>query len=351
MRNQVGTLAIFFIIIGVAIFIYYIILPLPLKEQFLQEVYNSTLFLSNSSSQSPQFLYQFQNIEISPQVITYYIAENTEIGSLYESGVVNLNNIQLYTNIFEGNKYLYYFFYYNSSQFYGINISFGLECSNGNFNIYINGFKVFSGCENGLEDIYIDPGYLNNGNNKLEIIFSPSNIFSNAQLYLNNFQIIYDSLSYINYTYYYNGGNAELYYNFCPTNPDDIYLYINGNYIPLSSCSNMQTNNPLYISNYLQEGVNYIYITSQIPTQLNLYLENNNNEFYLNFPSNVSLLYIVTGGGEGNVNINNICKYNIYPYQYLYAINITQCLMNGNYYNILLITSNTGLNINLLELQ
>lgn len=176
--------------------------------------------------------------------------------------------------------------------------------------------------------IFVPGSYLNNGDNNIKIEFVPDSLIFNSHGSLNNLDINYLIVSSLNFNYYYVSGDSVLYYNFCPYQPQDVDLTVNGNSIYLYSCSNT-----ISLNQYLNIGNNLISLTSNYPIDIqNLYIESSSNVFYLSFPNNLSnnILDIIVSQGSGELAINQNCYYNINSTQLEYSINISDCILSQN---------------------
>jgi len=348
-KLQTTGLGIFFILLGIVIFVYWAILPYQYKQYLLQQLINGTNITlyssSNSSYTNISNQYVFQNIQLSKSQNYYYIASNYTIGSYTPVYYINLGTLNFETNIFYGTVSKSLYFYY-SNNYNGINITAYSTCNNGNFNIYVNNYELYSGCQNGEISIFVPPNYLYNGDNELKIEFSPSSIIFNGNGVLNNININYLKFSSLNFNYYYISGDVYMFYDFCPYSPQNVELIVNGLSIPLSSCSNL-----FYLTPYLNVGENSISLISSYPVNINnLYIESESNIFYIAFPDNLTnyILDIIVGQGSGEVILNNNCIYNISSSVGAYAINIYNCLLPEN---LLEIKTNNYLKIDYLQIS
>ncbi|MFZ8800672.1 MAG: hypothetical protein ACO2ON_00625 [Candidatus Nanopusillus sp.] len=330
-KLQTVGLGIFFILVGIIIFVYWIILPYQYKQYLIQQLINETnitlYFPLNSSDTSTSNQYVFQNIQLSKGQNYYYIASNYTIGSYTPVYYINLGALNFETNIFYGTVSKSLYFYY-SNDYNGVKITAYSTCNNGNFDIYVNNYKLYSGCQNGEINIFVSPNYLRNGDNELKISFSPNSIIFNGNGILNNINIEYLKLSSLNFNYYYVFGDVYMFYDFCPYFPQNVKLTINGLSISLSSCYSL-----LYLTPYLNVGENRISLISSYPVNVNnLYIESKSSMFYITFPNNLTnyILNIVVSQGSGEVIINSNCTYNINSSVGVYAINIYNCLLPVN---------------------
>jgi hypothetical protein len=348
-KLQMTGLGIFFILLGIIIFVYWVILPYQYKQSLIQQLFNGTNITlyspSNSSSTSISNQYIFQNIQLSESQNYYYITSNYTIGSYIPVYYINLGTLNFETNIFYGTVSKSLYFYY-SNNYDGINITAYSTCNNGNFNIYVNNYEVYSGCQNGEISIFVSPNYLYSGDNELKIEFSPTSIIFNGNGILNNININYLEFSSLNFSYYYISGDVYMFYDFCPYSPQNVELIINGLSIPLSSCSNL-----FYLTPYLNIGENSISLISSYPVNINnLYVEAKSNIFYIAFPNNLTnyILDIIVGQGSGEVILNNKCIYNISSFVGAYVVNISNCLLPEN---LLEIKTDNYLKIDYLQIS
>jgi len=347
-KLQMTGLGIFFILLGIVIFVYWVILPYQYKQSLIQQLFNGTnitLYPSSGSSNiSISNQYIFQNIQLSESQNYYYITSNYTIGSYIPVYYINLGTLNFETNIFYGTVSKSLYFYY-SNNYDGINITAYSTCNNGKFDIYVNNYEVYSGCQNGEIDIFVSPNYLYNGNNELKIEFSPTSIIFNGNGILNNININYLEFS-LNFNYYYISGDVYMFYDFCPYSPQNVELIINGLSIPLSSCSNL-----FYLTPYLNIGENSISLISSYPVNINnLYVEAKSNIFYIAFPNNLTnyILDIIVSQGSGEVILNNNCIYNISSSVGAYVVNISNCLLPEN---LLEIKTDNYLKIDYLQIS
>lgn len=343
---------IFFILVGLLLLIYWALIPLPQKQQIINEIMgeNTTETISNYSSSTSNFsAIQINNIYLSNEEMKIVVSQNYQIGNLIDVYQIPVGNINLYSNFFSGSSSKTIYFYYNSSIYDGIYLKFYMECSNGNVVISVNGQNIYNGCSNGNENIYVSPTYLIDGNNQITVSLYPSNIFSNAESNINDFEIIYAKRSSLTFNYYYYGGRVFINYNFCPADPNSVELIVNGEQIPLTSCSTYLTNNPLEITYYLNNGLNTITFSSQIPINLTLEIDSDNNLFYYSFSGEYYMLEVVKGSGSGTININGICTYNLNENQNIFVANIENCIVRNN--NLLVIKPNMYLHIYTLYLS
>jgi hypothetical protein len=328
-RYQTMAVGLFFILLGIALLIYWIILPVPSKQQFLQEILNQTnnYIQTNQTNMQIYQQYEYKNIELSNSAIYYYIASNYTIGNYVPSYIIYLGNAKFQSNVFYGKISREYYFHF-SNESLGINLTATVSCNNGYFDIYINGQKIYSGCQRGQLSIFIPQSYLIYGENNLKIEFVPDNIIFSGFGEINNLEITYLQQNSLYFSYYYISGDVYMYYDFCPYSPQNVKLIINNLSIPLSSCSGI-----FYLTPYLNIGKNNIELTSSYPVNINkLYLQSNQHLFYISFPNNIknNLLEVVVNKGEGTIVLNNNCVYNIDSTQSVYVINIFNCLLPEN---------------------
>ncbi|BFI73048.1 hypothetical protein YN1_0350 [Nanoarchaeota archaeon] len=326
-RYQTFAVGLFFIVLGIILLIYWLLLSTPAKQQFLQQILNQTLEQNITSITTPVSQYTYQNIQLSSSSSYYYIANNYTIGNYVPTYIQPVGDIDFRTNIFYGIVEKSYYFYF-SNNYVGINITGFFYCSNGHLDIYVNNYKLYSGCQNGELSIFVPSYYLYQGENKLEISFVPNNVFFSGVGQVNNLNLYYLELSYLSFSYYYVSGDVYLYYDFCPYSPQNVQLVINNLTIPLSECSDL-----FYLTPYLNIGENNIQFESSYPVELNnVYIQSNNNIFYIPFSNNITndLLEVVVNQGSGEISINNNCRYIINSEQAVYAINISECLLPTN---------------------
>lgn len=334
MRTQSFALGLFFILMGIALYVYFALLPLSVKEQMLQEMYNITINPKENTSVSYKYL-DFRNIEMSKDYSKYVIADKYIVGALYDSYEVYLPSIDSSTNVFRGNLQYTFSLYYNASEYKGIRIELNLMCKNAEVILSIGGYEVYKGCENRHLSLYVNPGVLSDQKNTLNVVIKPTNIFSNAEVNINAFKVVYLKSSELNYVFYYSGGEAELIYNFCPADPNALNLYIDGNRIPFTSCSGI-----LKIDPYLKNGLNYIRISSNINTNISAYINIKNPIFYVIFNDSFSTIRIIKEYGEINIDINGICNYKLGEENISFIKDISNCLIKGS--NVLVIKSLTN---------
>jgi hypothetical protein len=328
-RYQTMAVGLFFVLLGLALLIYWILLPVPSKQQLLQEILNQTNISMQTSQITTQISqqYQYENIELSTSSIYYYIANNYTIGNYIPSYIIYLGNSKFQSNIFYGKISKEYYFYFSNNSL-GVNLTAIFSCSNGYFDIYINGQEIYSGCQNGQFSIFIPSSYLIYGENGLKIEFVPDSIIFNGFGEINNLEIIYLQQNSLSFSYYYVSGNVYMYYDFCPYYPQDVELIVNNLSIPLSSCSGL-----FYLTPYLNIGENNIELISSYPVNINqLYLQSNQHLFFILFPNNIenNLLEVIVSKGEGTMILNNNCVYYVNSEQSVYAINISNCLLPEN---------------------
>jgi len=348
MRNQTTLVGLFVILIGILILVYWMILPIPEKEKLLNEIYGnySNETFSNASYSAPSTTQLvLNNIYLYSNDKEIIIADNYSLGSLIPIDEIPLGSIYEETSIFTGKKSRTFNFYYSNGD--AILLSFVSKCSGGYIEIKINNYEIYSGCPNGLQRILIQKDYLEEGNNVLTIDFYPNSIFSKSTFSLNNFEIVYLKRSEIDYDLYYQGEKVYLTYDFCPTDPNSVRLYVNGQNIPLYSCQN----NYFDITPFLEMGVNDLRITSDVETQINLeiLLQNNIFMYLFNFtPEYPVELMVVKDQGSAELYINS-CEFYLSPYQtsFTFALN-SSCINNGE--NLLLIKPEGLVKIYMLSL-
>ncbi|MGC9079475.1 MAG: hypothetical protein ACP5G1_01920 [Nanopusillaceae archaeon] len=340
-KSQTRAVGLFFILVGIAIFVYWILLPAHQKKIILHEILNGTNLTYYEygliGEDSGYYSITLNNIILSNSSLYYYITKNYQIGTFVPVYKVPMGSYSFSTNVFYGSKNINIYFVFNEP-YTGINVTALSTCSGGYFNFYINGKKLSSTCENGIINIFIPHIFLNNGENLLEIEFVPNSIFTNSYGELKNIEIEYMQSSSLSFYYYHASGNVYLFYDFCEGNPQGVSLLINNISIPLTSCSYK-----LFISPYLIPGNNLISFKSNYPITIkDLYIESNQNIFYLLFPNNLKnkLLTIVVDG-NGFMSLNGKCQYYLSP-STPSPINISNCLEPQN---LLVIRPNNYLNI------
>jgi len=349
MKNQTTVVGIFVILIGILILVYWILLPVPEKERLLGEIYGnySNTTVSNVSYSVPSTTKLIlKDIYLYSDKKEIIVADNYSLGSLIPLNEMQLGNIYEETSMFVGKKSRSFNFYYSNDD--AILLSFISKCSGGYIEVKVNGYVIYNGCPNGLQRILVQKDYLKEGNNVLTIDFYPNSIFSKSTFSLDNFKIVYLRKSEINYDLYYQGEKVYLTYDFCPTDPNSIGFYINGNKISLYSCQN----NYFDITPFLKMGINRLRITSNVETKINLKFIMQNNVFMyvfnFTFKEPVKLM-IVKDQGSAELYINS-CEFYLSSYQtsFTFALN-RSCINNGE--NILLIKPKGLVRIYVLSLS
>ena len=343
----------FIIMIGILIFVYWILLPVPEKERLLNEVYSNES-LGNQSTTLKNYSYPssvhesliLKNIYLYSNRKEIKIADGYIIGSLIPWKEMNFGSLNIVTDVFSGVKSRKINFFYTNGS--GIAISFISQCSGGYLGIKVNDFEVYQGCPKGLQKIIIQPDYLKKGNNLLEFSFYPNSVFSKATFSIDNLKLEYLERSKLNYKFYYQGEKVYLSYDFCPTDPNVVSLYINNLKIPLYSCQN----DNLDITSFLKRGVNDIEVLSKVKTRISLSIFTLSNIFYYMFnftKKEPSILNIVKSEGEGDVYINS-CRFHLAAEESSFTYVVpSRCINNGE--NLLVIRPVGFVGISLLTLS
>ncbi|MEM1804610.1 MAG: hypothetical protein QXI77_01275, partial [Nanopusillaceae archaeon] len=266
MRNQLGVLGLFVIFIGILIFIYWILLPVSEKEKILEEIYEKkNISQENLTYEIPEKILQKNIIE---SIYLYsgrkeiIIAENYSLGELISFYEQDFESFSIRTNIFSGVKSKKLTFYYYEGE--GIVFSFISKCYNGKIEIFVNDILIFEGCPNELKSFFVQKEYLNKKDNNFLIFkFYPKSLFSDAIFEIKNLKIFFVKRSELSFDYFYKQNeNVFLIYNFCPTDPNSVELYINEIKVPLYSC----IHNSFDITKYFNSGKNTIKFVSKVRT-------------------------------------------------------------------------------------
>jgi len=347
-KLQVATIGIFFIIVGILILVYWLILPMPYKQQLASELFNQSdiINISNKLNVREKNIVEVGNIRLDINGGVYYIANEFPLGSFVPGNQYILQDFEGKSNIFSGvvyRKYLISTF----SNISGTNLTFVSICKNGKLEIYLNKMKIYEDCKDGVNYIVIPSYYYSNNTNVLEFIFSPTSLISDGYIRVYNIHLYPLFPQSIKYEYFYHGGEVFLYYNFCPSLPGIVTIKLNDNIINPTSCNNQ--NNPLDITPYLKLGKNIIQVYSTQDTKITMYLFTTNKVFYIQFGElENGLLQIVLNYGEGNVSVNN-CIFNINHSRNLYVFNIKHCTNNKS--NLLVIEPRENLYISKIILS
>lgn len=351
MKSQSTLVGLFFILVGMLILIYWIILPVPEKERIYNEIIGGNLSsIENQTNNTVSFSSpEFRGLFLSKDGYTYVLAQNYILGKLVNIYDINLGEVSISTNIFSGSKSKKAYFYYNLSQkLDGVFLEFSPICDNGKFVVYINDKSIYEGCESKVK-IFVDNSYLKDGVNEIKLELYPNSILSSANLKINNLKLSYAKRSYLKSVLYYNGGRVFLDYNFCPTDPSAVKFRINGVDIPFPSCSSMLTNTKLEITPYLKTYMNTIELYSNVETNISLIVSSDNSIFVYPFNKDYTYLQLIVSKGSGEININGICKFYIDASKdYMIVKDISKCILDQN---ILAIKANDYLYIEFLSLK
>ncbi|MEM1687880.1 MAG: hypothetical protein QXM04_00600 [Nanopusillaceae archaeon] len=344
MKNQLMVVGIFLIIIGILIFVYWILLPIPEKEKILEEIYGKENISKNNgyiAEKNSLNKNMIENIYLYAGKKEMIIAENYSLGELISFYEINFEDVSIKTNIFSGIKSKKLTFSYHEGE--GIVFNFVSKCVNGKIEIFINDILFFEGCPNNLSSLYIQNEYLKKGSNNYIIIkFYPKSIFSDAIFEMKNLKIIFVKRSELSFDYFFSQNeNVFLVYNFCPTDPNSLKLFINGVEIPIYSC----IHNSFDITRYLNSGKNTIKFVSKVKTHVNLKIQTSSNIFMqiLNLTKKDYMLYVTKNRGSGEIYINT-CKFYLEPYKEVFSFFVSEkCVNNGE--NIIIIRPETFLEI------
>lgn len=344
-------LGIFLILVGILIFVYWILLPVSEKEKILQDIYKENITLNRNYSIDEKKLnvesITLNNIYLYSGKKEIIISENYTVGELIKFREIALENIFIKTNIFSGVKTkILVFPYYEDNE--GVLISFILKCNNGKIEILVNDILFFEGCFNDLQEIYIQKEYLNKDSNKIKIKFYPNSIFSDAIFEIRNLKVIFVKKNEIVFDYFYNyDEKVFLIYNFCPTDPNALEFYINDIRIPFYTCSH----NSFDVTQYLRKGKNTFILKSNIRTKINLKLLTTSSIYtrIFNLTEKDYMLYIVKNRGSGTVYINK-CKFYLDSYRNVFVFALERdCVNEGE--NIIVIRPDTFLEISSILLK
>jgi len=339
----------FVILIGILIFVYWILLPVPEKEKLLEEIYG----YRNVSNQSTTNLSYEANV-VSKLILRdiYLYSDKKEInvardyylGTLVPVSEIGFGDVYEETTIFLGKKYKIIRFFYSNED--AIALSFISKCTGGYFTIRVNDFEVYSGCPSGIQKVLIQKDYLRREDNIIRIDFYPTSIFSKATFSLNNTKLIYMNRSKIEYNFYYQGERVYISYNFCPADSNSINFYINDYKLPIYLCQN----DYLEITNYLKSGLNYIKVTSEIETKVDLKFITSNSIFYYPFNftiKDIAFLYVIKEQGDADIYVNG-CKYSLNTYQTSFMFPVNKSCLSLE--NVLVIKPKGFVRINMLSL-
>ncbi|MEM1634457.1 MAG: hypothetical protein QW714_01925 [Nanopusillaceae archaeon] len=344
MRNQFAILGLFMILVGILIFIYWILLPVSEKEKILEEIYEKkNISQERSTYEIPERYLRgnvIENIYLYSGRKEILIAENYYLGELISFYEMNFESFSIRTNIFSGVKSKKLTFSYYEGE--GIALSFVSKCHNGKIEIFINNVLIFEGCPNDLLNFFVQKEYLNKDINFLIFRFYPKSLFSDAIFEIRNLKILFVKRSELTFDYFYKQNeNVFLIYNFCPTDPNSVELYINENRVPLYSC----VHNSFDITKYLNSGKNIIKFSSKVRTQIDLKIQTSSNIFMqiFNLTKKDYMLYVTKNRGSGEIYINT-CKFYLEPYKEVSSFFVSEkCVNNGE--NIIIIKPETFLEI------